>query len=134
MSRAELRHWLLLGDAGNRSRIPALQRSRDRSGRGRSEAHDGVTHQHRWGNFSGRSGTLFLVVSLHAILFYGLVSTLSHIHGSVIPDPLQYQVLKDTRPHELPPPPPRPQITDVRIVGAGYPNSIFRESRIRAAS
>src|SRR5258708_1564978 len=66
------------------------------------------------GYFSRRSSTLFLVVSLHAALFYGVVTSLSHIHGSVIPAPLQNQPLENPHPHELPPL-PGPQLNDVRI-------------------
>jgi protein TonB len=70
--------------------------------------------QHRLGHFSSRSSTLFLVVSLHAALFYGLVTTLSHIHGSAIPAPLQNRPLENPRPRELPPL-PGPQLNDVKI-------------------
>jgi TonB family protein len=67
------------------------------------------------GHFSGRSGTLLLVVSLHAVLFYGLVTTLSHIHGSVIPDPLQNRPLDNPHQRELPPPLPQPQLNEPKI-------------------
>jgi TonB family protein len=70
--------------------------------------------QHNLGYFSRRSSTLLLVVSLHAALFYGLVTTLSHIHGSVIPAPLQNRLLENPHPHELPPL-PGPQLNDVKI-------------------
>jgi protein TonB len=70
--------------------------------------------QHHLGHFSSRSSTLFLVVSLHAALFYGLVTTLSHIHGSVIPAPLQNRPLENPHPRELPPL-PGPQLNDVKI-------------------
>jgi TonB family protein len=71
--------------------------------------------QHDSGYFSGRSGTLFLVVSLHAVLFYGLVTTLSHTHGSLIPDPLQNRPLDNPHPQTLPPPLPQPQMNDPKI-------------------
>jgi TonB family protein len=60
------------------------------------------------GYFSRRSGTLLLVVSLHAVLFYGVVATLSHIHTTTTPEPLQYHLLDDPRPRDPLPPPPRP--------------------------
>ncbi len=58
------------------------------------------------GYFSRRSGTLFLVAGLHAALFYGLITTLSHTRGLAIPPNLQNQVLKPVQPETLPPPPP----------------------------
>jgi TonB family protein len=66
--------------------------------------------QHAFGNFSRRSSTLFLVVSLHAALFYGVLTTLSHIHGSVVPAPLQNRLLENPRPLPLPPSLPAPQL------------------------
>jgi TonB family protein len=58
------------------------------------------------GYFSRRSGTLFLVAGLHAALFYGLITTLSHTRGLAIPPNLQNQVLKPVLPAKLPPPLP----------------------------
>jgi TonB family protein len=58
------------------------------------------------GYFSLRSGTLFLVAGLHAALFYGLITSLSHTRGSAIPPNLQNQVLNPVLPEKLPPPPP----------------------------
>jgi TonB family protein len=66
--------------------------------------------QHDLGNFSRRSSTLFLVVTLHAALFYGVLTTLSHIHGSVVPAPLQNRPLENPRPLPLPPSLPPPQL------------------------
>jgi TonB family protein len=66
--------------------------------------------QHDVGKLSSRSSTLFLVVSLHAALFYGLLTTLSHIHGSVIPAPLQNRLLDNPHPLQLPPSLPEPQL------------------------
>jgi TonB family protein len=71
--------------------------------------------QHDLGYFSRRSSTLFLVVSLHAALFYGLLTTVSHIHGNVITDPLQNRLLEHPLPHELPPPLPRPLLDGTKI-------------------
>jgi TonB family protein len=58
------------------------------------------------GYFSLRSGTLFLVAGLHAALFYGLVTTLSHTRGLAVPPNLQNQALKPVLPEKLPPPLP----------------------------
>jgi TonB family protein len=57
-------------------------------------------------DFPRRSGALFLVVSLHAVLFYGIVTTLSRIHVGAVVDPLQNLPLVNPQPHELPPPLP----------------------------
>jgi TonB family protein len=56
--------------------------------------------------FSLRSGTLFLVAGLHAALFYGLITTLSHTRGLATPPDLQNQVLKPVVPETLPLPLP----------------------------
>ncbi len=72
--------------------------------------------QHNVGQFSRRSSTLFLVVLLHAALFYGLVTTLSHTHGGVIPTPLQNQLVKTPRLPQLPLPLPPPQLREPTIV------------------
>jgi periplasmic protein TonB len=66
--------------------------------------------QHGLGNFSSRSTTLFLVVTLHAALFYGVLTTLSHIHGSVVPAPLQNRLVENPHPLPLPPSLPAPQL------------------------
>jgi TonB family protein len=47
------------------------------------------------------------VAGLHAALFYGLITTLSHTHGSAKPPDLQNQVLKPVPPDRLQPPLPR---------------------------
>ncbi len=46
------------------------------------------------GYFSLRSGTIFLVAGLHAALFYGLITTLSHTRVSATPPNLQNEVVK----------------------------------------
>jgi TonB family protein len=69
--------------------------------------------QHDLGYFSRRSSTLFLVVSLHAALFYGLVTTI--IHVPVIRTPLQYLPLPIPQPRELPLPFPKPQLNSVTV-------------------
>jgi len=71
---------------------------------------------HTFGFFSRRSSTFFLVVSLHAVLLYGFMTAISHIHTSVPPDPLLNQPLPESRPHKLPPPLPLPQFRDVNLI------------------
>jgi TonB family protein len=61
------------------------------------------------GYFSRRSGTLFLVAGLHAALFYGLITTLSHTRVLATLPNLQNQVVKSVPPEKLPQPLP-PQI------------------------
>jgi TonB family protein len=70
--------------------------------------------QHDAGYFSGRSGTLFIVLSLHALLFYGLITTVSHFHVSAV-DPLQNRLLKDPVPQPLPLRVPNPLMGDFKI-------------------
>ncbi len=55
------------------------------------------------GSFSMRSGTLFLVAGLHAALFYGVITSLSHTHRLATPQDLQNRVLKPVPPRTLPP-------------------------------
>jgi TonB family protein len=74
----------------------------------------GAYAQHDSGYFSRRSGTLFLVVSLHALLFYGLITTVSRIHVSAA-DPLQNQPPKDPLPHAMPFRLPDPLLNDIKI-------------------
>ena len=50
--------------------------------------------------FSLRSATLFLIVGLHAALFCGLITTLSHTRGLTAPPNLRNQVL-DAVPPEI---------------------------------
>jgi TonB family protein len=71
--------------------------------------------QHDSGYFSRRSGTFFLVASLHAVIFYGLLTALAQRPGPVPIDPLQYKVLQDPRPRELLPRLPNPVLDHVRI-------------------
>jgi TonB family protein len=70
--------------------------------------------QHQAGFLSRRSGTLMLVVSLHAAVFYGLMTTLAHRAGNAVPAPLQNRLL-DNPLHEPPPPLPTPQLHNWRI-------------------
>jgi TonB family protein len=57
-----------------------------------------------FGYFSLRSGTLFLIAGLHAALFYGLITTLSHTHGLATPQNLQNHPVNPVAPEKLPPP------------------------------
>jgi TonB family protein len=66
------------------------------------------------GYFSQRSGTLFIVLSLHALLFYGLITTVTHFHVSAV-DPLQNLPPTDSLPQRSPVPVPKPALTDVRL-------------------
>jgi TonB family protein len=84
--------------------------------------------QHDEGYFSRRSGTFILVVSLHAILFYGLVTTLSHIHASANPGPLQSRLLDNPRPPELPPHLPPPQLSHTVIEPPLFPFDVPRDT------
>lgn len=70
--------------------------------------------QHDAGYFSQRSGTLFIVLSLHALLFYGLITTVTHFHVSAV-DPLQNLPRTDSLPQRLPLQVPKPALTDVRL-------------------
>jgi TonB family protein len=70
--------------------------------------------QHDSGYFSQRSGTLFIVLSLHALLFYGLITTVTHIHVGAV-DPLQNLPQKDPLPQTLPLPVPKPSLADTRL-------------------
>ena len=70
--------------------------------------------QHDSGYFSQRSGTLFIVLSLHALLFYGLITTVTHFQVSAV-DPLQNLPQTDSLPQRLPVPVPKPALTDVRL-------------------
>ena len=57
-----------------------------------------------FGYFSLRSATLFLIAGLHAAVFYGLITTLSHTHGLAIPQPLQNHPVIPVPPQKVPPP------------------------------
>jgi Gram-negative bacterial TonB protein C-terminal len=48
-----------------------------------------------FGYFSLRSGTLFLIAGLHAALFFGLITTLSHTRGTPSTPILENQTLED---------------------------------------
>jgi TonB family protein len=55
-----------------------------------------------------------LVLSLHAAIFYALMTTLSHRPDNAVPGPLQNRLLENTV-HEPPPPIPAPPLNDSRI-------------------
>ena len=80
-----------------RSRVPAA--SPVAAARGFITLADG-----NFGYFSLRSGTLFLVVGIHAALLCGLITTLSHSRGLATPTKLQSNVLNSV--------PPEIEITD----------------------
>jgi TonB family protein len=63
-----------------------------------------------FGYFSLRSGTLFLIAGLHAVLFYGLITTLSHTHALPPPHNLEYRALKSAPRDRLPLPLLRPTL------------------------
>ena len=82
--------------------------------------------QHDSGYFSQRSGTLFIVVSLHALLFYGLITTVTHFHVNAV-NPLQNLPRTDSLPERLPIPVPKPTLTDVRLHVPPIDREIWRE-------
>lgn len=71
--------------------------------------------KHDSGYFSHRTGTLFLVASLHAVIFYGLLTTLTHGPAHVNTDPLQNRVLDNPRPREVLPRLQDPKLDHVTI-------------------
>ena len=75
----------------------------------------GTYAQHDSGYFSRRSCTLFIVLSLHGLLFYALMNTLSHIHRSATPEPLVNRLIDNPRPHEFTPRLPDPRFNDVKL-------------------
>lgn len=56
-----------------------------------------------------RSTTLFLVIGLHAALFYALMTGLAFNIIKELPSPLQTRLVPQSHPRELPPPLPEPQ-------------------------
>jgi len=71
--------------------------------------------RHDAGYFSRRSGTFIMVTALHAILFYGLITTLSHIRAGANPPPLQIRPIDSPHPREIPPATPPPQLDTGKI-------------------
>jgi TonB family protein len=84
--------------------------------------------QHGDSYFSRRSGTFILVVSLHAILFYGVVTSLSHIHANANSGPLQSRLLDTPRPPEAPPQLPAPQLSHTVIEAPFVPFDVPRDT------
>ena len=81
-----------------RSRVPAASSA--------AAARGFITLADRnFGYFSLRSGTLFLIAGLHAVLFYVLITTLSHTHGLATPPNLQNYPVNPVAPEKVPPPP-----------------------------
>jgi TonB family protein len=75
---------------------------------------------------SRRSMSLFLVVCLHAALFYALMISLGATFTKAIEPPLQNQVLEPTRAHDPPPPPPPlPNISHRRMGDLTLPKIQF---------
>jgi TonB family protein len=81
---------------------------------------------HDAGYFSGRSGTFFIVLSLHALLFYGLISTVSHIHITAV-EPLQNRPVSAPLPQPLSFQLPEPRPTDVQLHVPPIDKSFWRE-------
>jgi TonB family protein len=80
-----------------RSRVPAASSA--------AAARGFITLADRnFGYFSLRSGTLFLIAGLHAALFYGLITTLSHTHALAKPPNLQNHPVNAVPPEKSPPP------------------------------
>ena len=79
-----------------------------------------------FGYFSLRSGTLFLIAGLHAALFFGLITTLSHTRRLATPENLQHIVVDPVPPKTLPPQPPG---TDVKDWMVRAPKPIVPEPR-----
>src|SRR5277367_6846935 len=82
---------------------------------------------HDFGYFSQRSGTLFMVVSLHAVLLYGVVTALSHIQRAATPDRMQAEVLNRPVLRE-PPRVPEPTFSNTKIDAWIPPLEIPRDS------
>jgi hypothetical protein len=55
-----------------------------------------------FGYFSLRSATLFLIAGLHAVLFFGLITSLSHTHSVVAPPNLQNRDVTAVPPEKVP--------------------------------
>jgi TonB family protein len=59
-----------------------------------------------FGYFSLRSATLFLIAGLHAALFFGLITSLSHTQAAVTPPDLQNHEVTAVPPEKVPVSPP----------------------------
>ncbi len=67
------------------------------------------------GLFSRRPMTLVLVVALHVVVFYGLMTSLNFNITKSISSPLQNQVVHEPQPQVLPPLPPPPTFTHSKV-------------------
>jgi TonB family protein len=65
--------------------------------------------------FSLRSATLFLIAGLHAALFFGLITTLSHTRSAAAPPNLQNNAVKPVPPEKEPLPVPGSEFKDWTI-------------------
>jgi TonB family protein len=75
-----------------------------------------MTYAHsNLGYFSRRSSTFFLIMLLHAALFYGLMTALTYKPANLIPPPLVNRALDTLPAHEPLPTPPGPQLSDTTI-------------------
>jgi TonB family protein len=78
------------------------------------------------GFLSRRTISFFLVVCLHAALFYALMISLGSTFTKAIKPPLQNTVIEPTRTHEPPPtPPPLPRISQTRMGELTLPDLQF---------
>jgi TonB family protein len=69
-----------------------------------------------FGYFSLRSATLFVIAGLHAALFFGLVTSLSHTQSALTPPNLQNHDVTPVPREKVPLPPPGSQFKDWTIV------------------
>jgi periplasmic protein TonB len=67
------------------------------------------------GLFSRRPMTVVLVVALHIVVFYGLMTSLNFNITKLISSPLQNQVVHEPHPQVLPPLPPPPTFTHSKV-------------------
>jgi TonB family protein len=84
--------------------------------------------------FSLRSGTLFLIAGLHAALFYGLITTLSHMNVLKTPSNLENVVVKPAPQEKLPLLPPAVTLKgwtiDVKKIEVDVPPKVDVENEL----
>jgi TonB family protein len=68
-----------------------------------------------FGYFSLRSATLFLIAGLHAALFFGLITSLSHTQTAVTPTDLQNHEVTPAPPEKVPVSPPGAELKNWTI-------------------
>jgi TonB family protein len=71
--------------------------------------------QHDSAFSSRRTTAVLLIVCLHAALIYFLATGLVHTVAAVIPTVVHAGVTTEVRPHDQPPPPPRPMLASTRL-------------------